>query len=1251
MHPNQHEWSLVYFSVTSNEIPNFSQAIGRYRQKIGPLKVTARTRTQLEAQRELQEQFITKALAADVVVITLMAGSTSCPLWERLIEQLELARHEGKAVPYLHIQPTGSSPEVLQLAEKYADSHAQGQWSVLHRYHRFGGGDNLLNFLITLANARLGTSIPAPPPCQLPFDGIYHPHFDQLPDLDTYLQSLDASKPCVGIWFYQNFWATGNCAHIDALIDEVERQGANVLCVFHMRFKDRFLNNNGPAEIIEKYFLDRGIPRISVLVSPVMFSLHMTNDASHLLWQLGVPVLQAMTTGQERKAWQESPQGLTNTDITIGVAQPELDGVLIGKPVAAKQTTSIDPITGSAINTYLPIGERITSLIRLALNWARLSNLANADKRVAIIFHHYPPRNDRIGCASGLDSFASVVKLVDQLIEQGYQIEHPYRSGDQLAQSLLSRLTADRRWLLPEQMAERSEASIDCATAQDWYQQLPSPAREQQRKDWGPFPGDLLVHDQRLFFPGMRNGNIFLTIQPPRGYFENIDQLYHNQILSPPYPYTAQYRWIKEVFAADAVLHIGKHGSLEWLPGKAVGLDAGCWPDIALQELPNIYPYIINDPGEGTQAKRRANACIIDHLPPALTNAELDEELAGLSRLLEQYREARVQDQGKLPLLAQLIWQEAMDNEIAQDLDIQPPQCDKEYEAVVQRLHDYLEEIGDTTITDGLHVLGQPPQGKLLIETLAQLTRLDNGDVPSLRLAVLDAQKKRSGTSASLSSGCTQSPGTKAELHQCCLDLLEEFLKRPTQIEALCRSYFQQEWSQVAVALSAIRDVLLPKLAETTQELAACVDALNGRFVLPGPSGAPSRGQIDILPTGRNFFSLDPQQIPTPAAWRVGQRLADALLARYLEQKGRYPTSVGLVLWASPTMRSKGDDVAQIFALMGLRPIWKKGSGAVRGLEVTPLSELGRPRIDVMPRISGIFRDAFPLLIDLIDQGVAMVAALEEDPESNYLRKHVLRDQQHWLAKGMSGKEALRQATFRLFSAPPGSYGTGVAELVESKNWNDADELGHMYIRWSSYAYGRDVFGQETQEGFQRVLSRMEVTVKNEDSREKDMMSCTDFYSHHGGLIAAVRSVRKSAPFSLSGDSADPEHVLMRTTQEEARHIFRSRLLNSKWLEGLQRHGFKGAGDISKAMDIILGWDATANVVDDWMYRRFARKVPLDPQMQQWMLTVNPHALHNIVSKLLEAAARSLWQADQETLDELQEIYLEVEGELEEASE
>lgn len=1248
---------IVYFSVTSNEIPNLSEATRVFRDTVAPLEIFARTRTQLDGRPDHQADFVRRALTSDAVIVTLMAGSQSCPAWEALSEAISAQHNQGMKTPYFHVQPTGSNPDSLKLVQMHSDGLEDDGWKTLSRYYRYGGVENLTNLLMFLYNRVCNSGQAVQQPAVQPFEGLYHPDRGHIENPDLYRRSLDPRKPTVGIWFYQNFWTSNNKAHIDAMVREVEGQGANVICVFHMRFKDKMLGNRGADFVVERFFMDDGKSLIDVLISPVMFSLKAAApEYKGLLKRLGVPVIQAISTGRSIAEWQASDQGLNNVDITISVAQPELDGVIIGALVASKQSVATDPLTGAAVNKYVPIPERISKLVRLAINWAALRRKPNTEKKVAIVFHHYPPRNDRIGCAAGLDSFASVVDLMRAMAAQGFTIDNHYSDGDALAQTLVGGMTTDRRWLLPEQMAAKAQASAGVEDYSHWHQQLPAQVREKMVQDWKQMPGDLFVHDGRLFFPGLINGNLFLTIQPPRGYFEHLDKLYHDQHLSPPHHYLAHYQWIKSIFRADAVIHVGKHGSLEWLPGKAIGLDHTCYPDLAIGDLPNIYPYIINDPGEGTQAKRRSYATIIDHLPPALTNAGLYEALADVENLLHEYQDAKIQDQGKLDLLLGLIWEAAEKADLTRDLNLEKEASLGDAAGFIEVLHDYLSEIADTAIADGLHILGRAPEGDGMVRTVVQLTRLANGPIPSLRRAVAGAM----GYDADLLSrnrGKVMDRANAAtggqllqQVHCLCEKMAADLIQSPSEdisIDGIQKKHLGQPHREVTAALAYIRDDLHPRLIETRNELTACLQALDGRFVPPGPSGAPSRGQAHILPSGRNFYSVDPQKIPTKASWAVGKKLADALIEKYRKENDHYPDNVGLILWASPTMRSKGDDVSEILYLLGVKPVWQAGSGNVRGVEIIPAAELGRPRIDVTPRISGIFRDAFPLLVDLIDKAVQMVAALEEKPEHNFIRRHVIRDMADFSAEGLDEKSAFRQATFRIFGSPPGSYGAGVAQLVESKAWESTDDLGRMYIQWSSYAYGQNTFGEPAQNLFHRHLGRMSVTVKNEDTREKDMMACTDFYNYHGGLITAVHAIQGKRPVSLAGDAADPDHVKVRTTAEEARHIFRSRLLNPTWLEGLKRHGYKGAGDISKAMDIILGWDATADVVDDFMYQRFARKTALDPKMQEWMKSVNPYALHNILDKLLEAAQRGLWKTDEDTLSALRDAYLDVEGEIE----
>mgnify|MGYP000870752376 CR=1 FL=1 len=1250
---------ITYFSATATELPSVSHGASLFRKDCD-LTVTARSRSQLFDDARVAA-FVADAMRSDAVIVTLHGGKASCPAFEPLIEAVNGRRASGEKVPRLHVQPLGGDEEALLAAREHSDGMEDGSWRSVFQYLAYGGAANVRGALARLHAIVHGTGAETLPPEPVAQEGVHHPDLPGIMNVEDYARKwIDPGKPTIGVWFYQSYRLNGNVAHIDALVREIEGRGANVLPVFSMRLRDEALGNRGSDEIIRSYFMKDGKPRIDALINTMSMSMTITNrDFLGLYPELGVAVVQALTSSNPYAVWKESDQGLATMDVTFQAAQPEFDGALITVPVATREEDEIDPITGALIMRYAPIPERVRAVVSLALKWAELRRKPNSEKRIAIVFHHYPPRNDRIGCAAGLDSFASVKRLLDRMSEEGYRVDRLFADGDELANSLLERMTCDRRWLSPDQLAERSEASAGRDVFLPWHEALPSTIRKKMTGDWGAMPGDLFVHNDALHFAGMRDGNVFLTIQPPRGYLENPEKVLHDMRLSPPHHYLAHYRWLRDVFRADAVMHVGKHGSLEWLPGKALGLGEECYPDLSIMDLPNVYPYIINDPSEGTQAKRRSYCCIIDHLTPAYTNADLYEDLAEVERAAANYTEAARQDPGKLPVLAGLLWDAVEKADLHHDLSLSKEAALADMEGFMAKLHGHLSELGDTMIGDGLHTMGQTPEGERLVQFMVQLTRLPNGDEPSLREEILASMGHGYGKLVEHRGepipGAGGATGGQiiAKAQEKAVELVRALAAADYDPEAardVASAHCGGAHPRIARALRYIAETLVPNVRRVTDEIDASLAAFSGSFVAPGPSGAPTRGQADILPTGRNFFSLDPRAIPSPGAWEVGKALANALIERCRQEEGRLPENVGIIVWGGSTMRSRGDDIAEILYLMGVRPIWQ-ASGIVSGLEIIPLAELGRPRIDVVPRISGFFRDAFPNLVEMMDKAARMVAVLEEDPASNFLRRHVLTDLEEYRRGGMDEKDAWRMATLRVFGCPPGTYGAGVAELVESKNWETKDDLGESYIRWTAHAYGQGTYGAKRPEAFRRVLARMDVTVKNEDSREYDMMSCTDFYNYYGGLIAAVHTVRGVAPLSLSGDSSDPRRVLVRTTQEEAKHILRSRLLNPKWLEGLKRHGYKGAGDISKVMDIIIGWDATADVMEDWMYERVASKYALDPEMRDWLKKVNPYALQNILDKLLETIHRGMWSASDAMQNELRDAYLEIEGEIEEVSE
>nr|WP_320012526.1 cobaltochelatase subunit CobN [uncultured Desulfobulbus sp.] len=1255
--------NLCYYSATASEIPSLSEGVRLFLDTGNPIRVHARTQVQL-FDRSRQQAFIREALRAEILIISLHGGRASFPAFDLLVEELAKLPEEKRSL--VHVQPTSGDEDSIEAAQEHSSEFGSEQWDRIKQYLQYGGTQNFLQLLIHLQH-RLHQG-PTQPllPQPLPDDGIYHPDIPGTPLLADYLQKrVDPKKMTVGLWFYQTYWINNNLAFIDGLIRSIEAAGANVIPVFHLRYKDVQRGNRGSDDVVADYFMDGDKPRIDVLINPLMFSLTLASkDFKELLATLNVPVIQAMTCSAPLAQWTESVQGLPTMDVSFSAAQPEFDGNLITVPVATREQEAIDPITGALIAKYMPIPERVDKVVRLALNWGRLGRIPVNERKIAIVFHHYPPRNDRIGCAAGLDSFASVSSLLARMQEQGYQIDHDFPEKDELAHKLLEKMTCDQRWLPMDQMAARAEASAGAEHYQGWHAELPEPIRAKMTEDWGGMPGELFVHADKLHFAGILNGNVFLTIQPPRGYLEQIDKVLHDLYLSPPHHYLAQYRYIRDVFKADAVMHVGKHGSLEWLPGKALGLSEQCYPDLSIMELPNIYPYIINDPGEGTQAKRRSYCCIIDHLTPAFTNADLYDDLAKVQNKVAEYAIAASEDPGKLDILRPMIWEAVVAASLDQDLEIKKDEAFADFDGFLEKLHAYVEELGDTMINDGLHTMGLAPADERLVEFVVQLTRIANGSVPSLRESlvaamgcdyddVLENRGKREARFGNRTGG-----EVLRDAHNQALALIHRlaaFDFRQAAVTDLCGEMLSDIPLEARLSVQATLDYiagsLVPNIRLCSEELDAALAACAGQFVRPGPSGAPSRGQADILPTGRNFYSVDPNKIPSPAAWEVGVRLGDALIKRYLDETGKYPNSIGILIYGTATMRSRGDDLAEVLYLMGLKPVWQKGSGNVSGLEVILASELGRPRLDVVPRVSGMFRDSFPNLMELIDKAAQMVAALDEPMESNFIRRNVYRDLEEYRQEGLSEEEAWREATFRVFGCPPGTYGAGVTELIESKHWETQDDLGNNYIRYSSHAYGKGSYGKSKPMAYRRQLARMDVTVKNEDSREYDMMSCTDYYNYYGGMIVAVKTVRGTLPFAVMGDSSDPKRVKIRTTNEEAKHVLRSRLVNPKWIKGMKRHGYKGAGDISHVMDIVLGWDATAEVIDDWMYEKIARTYALDPEMQEWMKEVNPFALQNILDKLLEAISRGLWQAEAEMEEELKNAYLEMEGEVEEWSE
>lgn len=1170
-----------------------------------------------------------KLRGSALVMIRFMGNTIRTKFWTACMHFLS---REG--IPY-YMDAAGSAEE--ECIERVAAKDIEA----MKAYSFYGGLTNYKNLWLYVRSLFDKGAPYAEPPSPICWAGIYHPGMAKkfMTDLTSYEKTfLREGRPTLGLLFYRDEWIWDDLHYQKAFIEEAERQGLNVIAVFTNGLPDPKLGMPTIHEVFEKYFMKEGKPLVDAIVNVMKFSFTTSGSISiKALEEMAVPVLEAYSLIAPKEEWEASPEGMNAMEISISVTMPEFDGIIHGMPIAAKHVKEDGEVE------YLPIPERMRAMVSRAGAWARLHRKPNAEKKIAIIFHNYPPKNSNIGSAYGLDSIESVRRLLGFMKEAGYQVDFIPEDTETFMKRLTAQATNDRSMLTEEQEAacQKVPKKLYC----DFFDTFPEETRRQMEKDWGKAPGRVMTTESGdILVPGLMDGHIFLTVQAPRGYGFDAAKIYHDPFIAPTHQYLAYYQWIRDVWGADAVVHVGTHGNLEWLPGKSAGMDRGSYPDLALGSLPNIYPYHMTITGEGIQAKRRGGACLVDHLPAPMEEAGTYEELAELEQAMDEYAhfEKSEPETAKrlVPRIRELAEKASLDGEV--------PYTEADLAGYLSRLHCYIEDLKNSECHVGLHILGEMPKGETLIHEILALLRLPNGDIPS----ICELLAEEEGTSVDTLVGQAQT------LFPNGLTGGEWMARLQRKAEGLVRKLAEMHFDkEKAKALGTEREQPLlrfvceevyPRLAETKKEMEHTLRGLSARYIVPGISGSPHAGGVSLLPAGVNFYGIDPRRLPTRTAWEVGKELGDQVISQYIESEGRYPESVGMVFWSGANMRSHGQCIAEFLYLMGIRPIWEPGSLYVKRLEPIPLSKLKRPRIDVTARISGLFRDTMPSVVSLMDRAVLLAASLAENDEDNYVRKHISEDSRIMEEKGSPKEEAWREAAYRIFGDAPGTYGAGVAALLEEKNWDSLDDLANVFIRWGGHAYGSKSNGSYKPELFRERLSHMEVTIKNEDNHETNMMSSDDYNAYHGGLIAAVRSCSGKKPHAYEGDSSDRSRIKVRTVEAAAKRIFRTETVNPKFIEGLMQHGYKGAADLSNRVAVSFQWDATSDVMEDWMYEKLSAAYALDPKVQDWMKRVNPWALSRITETLLEAARRGLWQAKEETVDALEKLYLEVEGEIEE---
>jgi len=1152
---------------------------------------------------------------ARLVIVRLLGGRG---YWPYGVEQIAAICRSRKIA--LAFVPGDDQPDAELAALSTLPAEAAHR---LWQYCVQGGPANYRQFLAYAASL-CGRGTPWREPVALLRAGLYWP--DASPRTIADLPWPDASRPVAALVFYRALVQAANTAVIDTMIESLSNCGLNPLPVFATSLKDpvvaqslrQLLAQAPPAVILNGTGFALSSPGAARSTTPF-------DDAD-------CPILQIVFSGGDEAAWRAGTRGLSARDIAMNVALPEVDGRVLTRAVSFKSPARRDDAVETDIVAYKPVPERADFVAELAANWARLRATPPASRRIALVLANYPNRDGRIGNGVGLDTPAGTVQVLRALAGAGYRVVDAPADGAEL----IARLTAG-----PTNAGWRGrviEEQLSLAQYNDFFRRLPRNVRDQVLARWGPPEADPFYRAGAVDCGGFaiaayRCGAIAIGLQPARGY--NIDPVasYHDPALVPPHNYFAFYAWLRFSFAAHAVIHMGKHGNLEWLPGKALALSADCFPEAGLGPMPNLYPFIVNDPGEGTQAKRRAQAVIVDHMTPPLTRAESYGPLRDLEALVDEYFEAAGVDPRRLNLLSEQILDLARSSGLNKDCGIA---ADASEADALATLDNFLCELKELQIRDGLHIFGISPDGGRLTDLLVALARVPRGS--------------GTGRNASLIRALAADLGLDFDPLDCVLGepwrgarppILADAGTSPwrtngdsvERLEALAQALVngtavaRPDWTATQPVLGEIESRLRPAVAACGDaEIAGLLRGLDGRFVAPGPSGAPTRGRPDVLPTGRNFYSIDTRTAPTPAAWLLGWKSAQLLCERYAQDHGDWPKRMALSAWGTSNMRTGGDDIAQAMALIGARPKWDSASRRVTGFEVLPLDILDRPRVDVTLRISGFFRDAFPNLIDLFDSAVRAVAALDEPARDNPLADRAGKDAAALEAGGLDRKAAARRAAARIFGSKPGAYGAGLQALIDEKGWRERGDLARAYLAWGGYAYGAGAEGEAAQDLFEARLRDVEAVIHNQDNREHDLLDSDDYYQFEGGLSAAVESLSGRRPTVYHNDHSGPETPRIRTLEEEVARIVRARVVNPKWIAGVMRHGYKGAFEMAATVDYMFAFAATTGAVADHHFDAVYDAYIADARVRDFIAQNNAEALRDMAARLIEAQDRGLWQ-------------------------
>lgn len=1084
-------------------------------------------------------------------------------------------------------------------------------WDALWAYMVEGGPENSSNFLLYVQSILNNGERPDPPKPLLKA-GLYWPGVG-IADMPTLHKSWTRNAPIVPITFYRALVQGAGLHPINRLIKALIHRGLNPMPIFVASLKDPL-----SVATLESLFIDSPPDVIlnctSFAVGSPDQSVPNSGGKNPLIMKAAqrAPVFQVVLSGSSEAAWEEGLNGLSARDIAMNVALPEVDGRVLTRAISFKSEAFFDEATECPIGSYRARGDRVEYVAELTKNWAKLRYTKSTEKKVSLILANYPNKDGRLANGVGLDTPQATVDMLKLLTDEGFHTKDLPASSD----DLMSLITAGPTNWLTDRSTRSGGQRMSLQKYLLHFKALPLEVRNQIETRWGKPENDPFFGENGFALSIFEFGNICVGVQPARGYNIDPKDTYHAPDLVPPHNYLAFYFWLRFSYGSHALVHMGKHGNLEWLPGKAVALSAECWPEVVMGPTPNAYPFIVNDPGEGTQAKRRISSVIVDHLTPPLTRAETYGPLRELEALVDEYYEAAGVDPRRLKHLRKAIL--ALTS--ATGIDLDAGMAGDEQDSDLAKLDEYLCELKEAQIRDGLHIFGTSPIGRLERDLSIALVRVPRGDGKgkneSLQRALAIDLNMNFDPLDCLMGAAYHGPKPQV-LKSIISDIWRTNGDSIERIETLAADLLDGatigDWPKSKQVLDEIQNTIRPIVASCGYtERKGLLDTLNGLFIAPAPSGAPTRGRLDVLPTGRNFFSVDSRAIPTPTAWALGWKSANLLIEKHLQDHGDWPKAILITAWGTANMRTGGDDIAQALALMGVKPQWDKSNRRVIGFEIMPASVLDRPRVDVTLRVSGFFRDAFPQQMALVDSAARAVMQLDEPNHINPAAEKFRTEESD-------------DGSYRVFGSKPGSYGAGLQAMIDEKLWANKADLADSYLEWGSYAYGKNSDGKHARGALETRLSHVEAVVQNQDNREHDILDSDDYYQFEGGAAAAVSTLQGRDRPIYHNDHSRPERPVIRTLDEEIGRVMRSRVVNPKWIDGVKRHGYKGAFEMAATLDYLFAFAATTGAVKNHHFDMAEAAFIEDDDTRSFIERHNPSALLEMAERLQEAIDRGMW--------------------------